>query len=413
MIGNCSSKDEHAEDSDILREAVYAHPVQEDGNGGVARENIIYEDGNLGRRKKVGAQGSEAHKITRSCTYCADINAPDAELAEGVTGKDDGWEDSSVGDRERKKLHRYGKSVQIGSSAIREFSTTAYQNRRPARSGRPSGCRGLSTGNPGASAVLEQKGEKVEIFRRKSTIILRRASINGFGFLKKDFLGNKKSISSIHLLHSGSRAVRNMRAECDITKKNTCEQIEKRASLQHESAVESVDADGEELFDDQVEKNLGMLSRYSRRQRKKTNAASCSVYAGVSKIHGIGIFAGEKIRAGVRIIEYLGEIIGNTMADKREKFYKDNKILSVYLFKISEDLIIDATLRGNMARFMNHSCHPNAKSRIVCNRIFIYSVKEIEEGEEITFYYNFSSDGEDNAKLPCNCGHRSCAKFIV
>lgn len=136
------------------------------------------------------------------------------------------------------------------------------------------------------------------------------------------------------------------------------------------------------------------------------------VYADNSRIHGIGVFAGEQIKPGTRIIEYVGEVIGKKMADKRERFYKENNITSIYLFKISDDLIIDATLKGNLARFLNHSCHPNAVSRILNGRIFIYSIHEIGKGEEITFYYNFSSDENDDS-LPCYCGHKLCESFIV
>lgn len=166
-----------------------------------------------------------------------------------------------------------------------------------------------------------------------------------------------------------------------------------------------------ELFDRQIGKSLRMISRHLK--RSTVNASGqVAVYAGVSKIHGIGIFAGQRIPSGTRIIEYVGELIGKKVADKRERFYKENGILSVYLFKIFDDLIVDATLKGNLARFINHSCSPNAMARISNSRIFIYSTKDINEDEEITFYYNFSTDEHDDTRLPCYCGHDICTKFM-
>ncbi|KCZ77694.1 hypothetical protein H311_01290, partial [Anncaliia algerae PRA109] len=93
---------------------------------------------------------------------------------------------------------------------------------------------------------------------------------------------------------------------------------------------------------------------------------------------------------------------------------QNNNIRSIYLFKISDDLIIDATLTGNLARFINHSCVPNAYTKIEEGKICIYGRKEIKKDEEITFFYNFSSDDANNPeKIPCFCGHELCSKFIV
>lgn len=153
-----------------------------------------------------------------------------------------------------------------------------------------------------------------------------------------------------------------------------------------------------------------MISQHFEQMEKR---GTRNVYAGLSKIHGIGIFAAKDLRRGAKVIEYVGEVIGKKMADKRERFYRQNDIFSIYLFKMTEDFIIDATLKGNLARFINHSCHPNAASRVINGRIFIYSLREIAKDEEITFYYNFSTDINDDAALPCYCGHELCTKFIV
>lgn len=55
------------------------------------------------------------------------------------------------------------------------------------------------------------------------------------------------------------------------------------------------------------------------------------------------------------VIEYAGELIRSTLTDKREKYY-DGKGIGCYMFKIDENLVVDATMRGNAARFINHAC---------------------------------------------------------
>jgi histone-lysine N-methyltransferase SETD1 len=75
-----------------------------------------------------------------------------------------------------------------------------------------------------------------------------------------------------------------------------------------------------------------------------------------SSIHEWGLFALEPIEQNDMVIEYIGEIIRQRVADTREKRYEKMGIGSSYLFRIDEDLIIDATFKGNLARFINHCC---------------------------------------------------------
>lgn len=55
------------------------------------------------------------------------------------------------------------------------------------------------------------------------------------------------------------------------------------------------------------------------------------------------------------IIEYVGEEIRQKMADLREIRYNERGI-GCYMFKIDDDIIVDATEKGNIARFINHCC---------------------------------------------------------
>jgi len=75
-----------------------------------------------------------------------------------------------------------------------------------------------------------------------------------------------------------------------------------------------------------------------------------------SLIHDWGLFALEPIDANDMVIEYIGEIVRQKIADEREKAYELSGIGSSYLFRVDATTIIDATKRGNLARFINHSC---------------------------------------------------------
>lgn len=59
--------------------------------------------------------------------------------------------------------------------------------------------------------------------------------------------------------------------------------------------------------------------------------------------------------SGEMVIEYAGELIRSTLTDKRERYY-DSKGIGCYMFKIDDNLVVDATMSGTAARFINHSC---------------------------------------------------------
>lgn len=98
-----------------------------------------------------------------------------------------------------------------------------------------------------------------------------------------------------------------------------------------------------------------------------------------SAIHNWGLYAGEDIRANDFIIEYVGERVRQRVANLREERYDRQGVGSSYLFRIGEDSVIDATKKGGIARFINHSCVPNCTAKIIrsegAQRICIYSCK--------------------------------------
>lgn len=104
-----------------------------------------------------------------------------------------------------------------------------------------------------------------------------------------------------------------------------------------------------------------------------------------SAIHGWGLYAEENIAMGDMIIEYVGERVRQAVATIREARYDKQGMGSSYLFRIDEDSIVDATKKGGIARFINHSCAPNCTAKIIrvegTKRIVIYALKDILKSE--------------------------------
>lgn len=165
-----------------------------------------------------------------------------------------------------------------------------------------------------------------------------------------------------------------------------------------------------------------------------------------------GLMTDVKIPKNTLVIEYVGEIISKSEADLRGKYYDsigknylfdltmsveykgENKFGAIFCIdnymkyrKIEEKqkllsdfpLCIDSFYYGNLSRFINHSCNPNLQvlsihvenREILLPRVILFSTREIEAGEELTFDYNcypLSTDKE----LKCACGESECRGFI-
>ena len=118
----------------------------------------------------------------------------------------------------------------------------------------------------------------------------------------------------------------------------------------------------------------------------------------------------------VRTGRYRGELIGNAMAEKREREYELAKIGSDYMFRIDGLTVCDATKQGNVARFINASCDPNCYTKIITldgkQRIVIYAKKDIKVGEELCYDYKFSLEDDESKRIPCCCGAPECKGFM-
>jgi SET domain-containing protein len=109
---------------------------------------------------------------------------------------------------------------------------------------------------------------------------------------------------------------------------------------------------------------------------------------------GLGLYAGEEIKKGTCIIEYKGRVI------KGEEEYTSS---SKYLFEVHSRMTIDGRDRSNTARYINHSCRPNAEPETRKGRVFIMAKKNIKSGEEITYDYGKEYWDDHIKPLGCRC----------
>src|SRR5262245_42063857 len=117
-----------------------------------------------------------------------------------------------------------------------------------------------------------------------------------------------------------------------------------------------------------------------------------------SGIHGLGLFAGENIEWGQRLIEYQGQLISKKEAARRRRFY--DSIGFTCLMEFGDGKAIDGLFGGNESRFINHSSKPNVGAlREEESKIVFYSLDDIARGEELTFDYGFDPKHDSPAPI--------------
>ncbi|XP_031279661.1 uncharacterized protein LOC116138078 isoform X3 [Pistacia vera] len=138
-----------------------------------------------------------------------------------------------------------------------------------------------------------------------------------------------------------------------------------------------------------------------------------------SGIHALGLYTSRFISRGEMVVEYVGEIVGLRVADKRENEYDSGRKLqyksACYFFRIDKEHIIDATCKGGIARFVNHSCLPNCVAKVISVRndkkVVFFAERDIYPGEEITYDYHFNHEDEGK-KIPCFCNSKNCRRYL-
>lgn len=149
-------------------------------------------------------------------------------------------------------------------------------------------------------------------------------------------------------------------------------------------------------------------SRCKNRRFQNKEWAKIDVFNAGEK--GYGVQALEPIKEAQLVYEYVGEVIDKQRFERRRQTYHDEGVPHFYFMMLQKDEFIDATKKGGIARFLNHSCNPNCVvSKWIVGpklRMGIFSVRDIAPGEELTFDYNVDRFGGDAQK--CLCGEPNC-----
>lgn len=137
------------------------------------------------------------------------------------------------------------------------------------------------------------------------------------------------------------------------------------------------------------------------------NELKYSLKVSKSRIAGKGTFAKQSIKPKRKLGNMGGEIISYKEAQKRVRKQPGNVLFMVEFDH--EDIALDASINANELRYINHSCDPNTYMRRAYRKVEFYTLRSIEQGEELTCDYG---ETHHNGKLPCKCGAENCRGFI-
>ncbi len=142
-----------------------------------------------------------------------------------------------------------------------------------------------------------------------------------------------------------------------------------------------------------------------------------------SAIHGTGVFASMPIAKGERIIEYTGRIRTHAQVDRGSAGSAESG--HTFLFTLNDKYVIDGTIEGNVARWINHSCAPNCEAVLEedadgnkrGDRVFIEARKSIKPGDELSYNYGITLGEPHTARMKkiweCRCGAKKCTGTML
>ena len=140
------------------------------------------------------------------------------------------------------------------------------------------------------------------------------------------------------------------------------------------------------------------------------------IRVGRSRIEGLGVFAKRKIPRGTRIIEYTGE---HVPINALYHVIEEGAPSHIYSFALDDSMAIDGARNGNDARFFNHSCRPNCEPYNFDGHVYIYAMRDILRGEELTFDYKLAPVDREapvadaGSQYPCTCGAAGCRGTLL
>ncbi|KAH8322182.1 hypothetical protein KR059_006750 [Drosophila kikkawai] len=151
-----------------------------------------------------------------------------------------------------------------------------------------------------------------------------------------------------------------------------------------------------------------------RNQKIQRHAVAPGVERFMTVDKGWGVRTKLPIAKGTYILEYVGEVV-------TEREFKQ-RMASIYLndthhycLHLDGGLVIDGQRMGSDCRFVNHSCEPNCEmqkwSVNGLSRMVLFAKRAIEQGEELTYDYNFSLFNPSEGQ-PCRCNTPQCRGVI-
>uniref|UniRef100_A0A1I7WNM2 Histone-lysine N-methyltransferase n=1 Tax=Heterorhabditis bacteriophora TaxID=37862 RepID=A0A1I7WNM2_HETBA len=116
-------------------------------------------------------------------------------------------------------------------------------------------------------------------------------------------------------------------------------------------------------------------------------------------------------RAGDFLCEYAGEVVSYIEAVRRYQQYSELDMQPLMLCLTSK-LFVDASVKGNISRYVRHSCRPNARLEVWCvngtYRAGLFSLVDIASGVEITI----DMSGLLLNNQECKCGAAACRGLL-
>jgi hypothetical protein len=120
--------------------------------------------------------------------------------------------------------------------------------------------------------------------------------------------------------------------------------------------------------------------------------------------NGSGLFATRRYRRGERILDVRGRIYHHRVLWKRGGTFADN------CYRFGPETYLDPG--DGVARYVNHSCAPNAAVGKQRNRLYLFAAEPIAKGDEIVFDYSTILGDDDIWTMRCNCGEAGCRRRI-
>ncbi|KAM6169245.1 histone-lysine N-methyltransferase SETMAR [Rhynchocyon petersi] len=149
---------------------------------------------------------------------------------------------------------------------------------------------------------------------------------------------------------------------------------------------------------------------------------------------GWGLRTLEFIPKGRFVCEYAGEVLG--LPEVQRRIQLQTALDANYIIAIREhvyngqvmETYVDPACKGNIGRFLNHSCEPNllmvpVRIDSMVPKLALFAAKDIFPGEELSYDYSgkflnmMDSEGAERVARgkpgkPCYCGAPSCAALL-